>query len=72
MKYTQALDIVKDVKSIWLNRALAYIKLNKLRKASNDCTKVLEYCECFENGYIVSKESCFKAFLRRATAQKML
>ena len=72
MKYTQALDIVKDVKSIWLNRALAYIKLNKFRKASNDCTKVLEYCECFENGYTVSKESCFKAFLRRATAQKML
>jgi tetratricopeptide (TPR) repeat protein len=70
MKYSQALELVKDIKAIWLNRALAYLKLKKFRKAISDCTKVLDYSECFENGFTASRESCFKAFLRRGTAFK--
>lgn len=72
MKYSQALELIKDVKAIWLNRALAYIKLDKFRKAAKDCTKVLDYAECFEDGYTVSRASCSKAFLRRALAYKNL
>jgi hypothetical protein len=56
--------------ALWLNRAAAYIKLRKFRKAISDCTRVIEYAECFENGFTVSRESCFKAFLRRGNAYK--
>jgi hypothetical protein len=31
---------------------------------------VIEYAECFENGFTQSRESCFKAFLRRGKAYK--
>jgi hypothetical protein len=44
--------------------------LKKYRKAINDCTKVIEYAEIFEDGFTTSRESCFKAFIRRATALK--
>ncbi|CAD8101303.1 unnamed protein product [Paramecium primaurelia] len=67
-KYSQALELVKDNKTLWLNRAIAYIKSNKNKKAINDCTKVINYAECFENGYTQSKDSCCKAFARRALA----
>ena len=50
-KYSEALELVKDVKAIWLNRALAYLKLRKYRKCIHDCTRVLEYAEYFEHGY---------------------
>ena len=58
--YTDALEEAKDIKSIWTNRALAYIKLKKYEKAVDDCTRILEYCECFEKGYLESKDICFK------------
>jgi len=50
-KYSEAIELIKDNKVYWLNRALAYIKLGKYRKAVKDCSKVIEYAECFENGY---------------------
>jgi tetratricopeptide (TPR) repeat protein len=68
--YSEALDIVKDMKSLYTNRALAFIKIGFFKKAIADCTRVLEYCECFEEGYVKSRELCFKAFLRRALALK--
>lgn len=49
--YSSGLDAMKDIKALWTNRALAYIKLKKYGKAIEDCTRVLEYCECFEEGY---------------------
>ncbi len=66
--YSEALDICKDNLSLYTNRALAYLKLEYFKKAIKDCTRVLEYCECFEDGYTKSKELCFKAFIRRALA----
>ena len=58
--YTDALDEAKDIKTIWTNRALAYLKLKKYEKAISDCTRILEYCECFEKGYEESKDVCYK------------
>lgn len=49
--YSDALDIKKDFKVLYTNRALAYIKVFKFQEAIQDCTKLLDYCECFENGY---------------------
>ncbi|KAL4491781.1 hypothetical protein ABPG72_006036 [Tetrahymena utriculariae] len=68
--YTQGLDNMKDIKALWTNRALAYIKLKKYSKAIEDCTRILDYCECFEEGYTKSRDSAFKAFLRRSYARK--
>ena len=67
-KYSEALELVKDNKTLWLNRAISYIKLNKNKKAISDCTRVIDYAECFEKGYTESRENCFKAFARRALA----
>ena len=53
-----------------MNRALAYLKLQKYRKCISDCSKVIDYADCFEKGWTASRESCFKAFLRRGTAYK--
>jgi tetratricopeptide repeat protein 12 len=39
--YTLALEHIKDIKSIYTNRALAYIKLKKYKKAVKDCTNVI-------------------------------
>ena len=58
--YTFGLDYCKDMKALWTNRALAYIKLGKFKKAIRDCTRILEYCECFEDGYVQSKAFTFK------------
>lgn len=68
--YSEALDLVKDNMSLWTNRALAWIKLKYFKKAIKDCSRVLEYCECFEDGYEKSRDSCFKAFIRRSLANK--
>ena len=46
--YTLALEHIKDIKSIYTNRALAYIKRKKYQKAIKDCTNVIEYMEVFE------------------------
>jgi hypothetical protein len=34
---------IKDIKSIYTNRALAFIKLKKYKKAIKDCNDVIEY-----------------------------
>ncbi len=39
--YTLALEHIKDIKSIYTNRALAFIKLKKYKKAIKDCTNVI-------------------------------
>lgn len=31
---------------------------------------MIDYADCFEKGWTESRESCFKAFLRRGTAYK--
>jgi tetratricopeptide (TPR) repeat protein len=53
---------LKDIKPLWTNRALAYIKLRKFKKAIDDCTRVIEYAECFEDGFEKSRDFCFKVF----------
>lgn len=67
--YTLALEHVKDMKSIYTNRALAYIKLRKYKKAIKDCSNVIEFMEVFEK-VGENKDLMFKALSRRAIAQK--
>ena len=70
--YTLALEHLRDIKSIYTNRALAYIKLRKFKKAEEDCTRVVDYIECFEKGFTESPDLAFKALARRALARKEL
>lgn len=57
------------MKSIYTNRALAFIKLGKFKKAIKDCTNVIEYMEVFEK-VGENLDITFKAFSRRALAYK--
>ena len=54
---------------MYTNRALAYIKLKKYKKAIKDCTNVIEYMEVFEKQG-ENRDLTFKAFSRRAVARK--
>lgn len=67
--YSEALDLHKQNKYLWTNRALAYLKFNEPVKAEADCTRILEYSELFEDGYTKSPDANFKAFCRRAQAK---
>ena len=58
--YTEAIETKKDFLALYTNRALAYIKLENFEGAIKDCTKVLDYCECFEDGYTQSINLTFK------------
>ena len=59
----------KAINSIYTNRALAYLKLKKYKKAIKDCTNVIEYMEVFEK-VGENKDLMFKALSRRAVAKK--
>jgi tetratricopeptide (TPR) repeat protein len=49
--YTDAWELKKDLMPIYTNRALAKNKIQDFQGAIDDCTKLLEYCECFEDGF---------------------
>jgi len=68
--YSQALDKDRGNKYLWTNRALANIKAKRYDDAIADCTRVLESAEILEDGYLKSKDACFKALCRRAIAYK--
>jgi hypothetical protein len=70
--YEEGLEYRKDVKAIWTNKALAEIKLFRWHDAVMSCNKVIEYSEIFEDGFTKSRDACFKAFMRRATALRAL
>lgn len=64
--YSEALDHTKDNLPCYTNRALARLKLELWIEAVDDCTRVLEYCEVFDNGFDKQPDLCYKAFIRRA------
>lgn len=49
--YNDAVDIKKGIMPIYTNRALARLKLELWQDAYDDCTRVLEYCEVFDDGF---------------------
>jgi hypothetical protein len=68
--YTQALECAKDYMVIYTNRALARIKLQMWQEGADDCTRVLEYQEVFNDNYLKEPDLCFKALTRRAQAMR--
>lgn len=71
-KYEEAQKVKRDWMVLYTNSALARLKLKDYSKALEDCGRVLEYCEVFEDGYKRSAEVCFKALTRRAMAYRAL
>ena len=68
--YSDALDQKKDLLALYTNRALACIKLEQMQQAIDDCSRILEYCEVFDNGWEKERNLCFKALMRRGLALK--
>jgi len=66
--YTDALEECKDMLPIYTNRALARIRLEMWQDVVDDCFRVLEYCEVFDDGYTKQRDLCYKALSRRAQA----
>lgn len=53
---------------MWLNRALAYIKIKRYDEAIKDCSEMIEYMDVLEDGFVKSTKFAVKAFLRRSMA----
>jgi len=70
-KYEAAVEVKKDWMILYTNCAIAKIKLEDYEGAVLNCSRVLEYCEVFEEGYEKSKDLCFKALIRRGEAQRL-
>lgn len=49
--YTEAIEYKKDYLALYTNRALCRLKLELWVDAVDDCSRVLDYCEVFDNGY---------------------
>jgi len=67
-KYSEALDLRKDILPLYSNWALARNKIEDFQGSYDDCTRLLEYCEVFEDGFLKSRDLCFKALSWRAVA----
>jgi tetratricopeptide (TPR) repeat protein len=70
--YDEGLEYNRSSKALWTNKALAELKVFRWHDAVASCNKVIEYAEIFEDGFTKSADSCFKAFMRRASALRAL
>eukprot|EP00347_Sterkiella_histriomuscorum_P021645 403333259 len=68
--YSDALELRKDILCLYTNRALARLKIEDFTGVIDDCTRVLEYCDCFHDGYTKEKDLCYKALMRRCQAYR--
>jgi len=50
--YTDAIELRKDIMALYSNRALARNKLENWQGAYDDTTRLLEYCEVFDDGFL--------------------
>jgi hypothetical protein len=66
--YSDGLDLKKDLLVLYTNRALARIKIEDYTGVIDDTTRVLEYCDCFDNCFTKQRDLCYKAFMRRCLA----
>lgn len=66
--YSDALENCRDMLPLYTNRALARIRLEQWQEVVDDCTRVLEYCEVFDDGYTKQRDLCYKALTRRGQA----
>ena len=68
--YGEALESQRDNLACYNNRALVRLKLEMWQEAIDDSTRVIEYCEVFDEGFHKQPDACYKAFMRRAQAHR--
>ena len=64
--YTDALEEDRGMLPLYTNRALARIRLEMWQDVIDDCTRVLEYSEVFDECYTKARDLNYKALMRRA------
>ena len=66
--YSEAIEETRGNMILYTNRANAYIKLEEFNKAIEDCSKVIDYYELFEEELDKNVDTYTKALVRKATA----
>ena len=64
--YSQAIEECRSYMFLYTNRAFAYMKIENWKNAINDCTKVIEYYELFEEDIEKNLDIYTKALMRKS------
>ena len=67
-KYSEAIEETRGIMYLYTNRAMAYIQVGENNKAIEDCDRVIQYYELFEEELNKNLDTYTKALLRRAKA----
>ena len=66
--YSEAIEETRGIMYLYTNRAMAYLQTEEYNKAIEDCNRVIEYYELFEEELNKNVDTYTKALLRKAKA----
>ena len=67
-KYNEAIEETRGMMFLYTNRAMAYIQIGEYNKAIEDCDRVIQYYELFEEELNKNLDTYTKALIRKAKA----
>ena len=67
-KYSEAIEETRGMMFLYTNRAMAYIQVGENNKAIEDCDRVIQYYELFEEELNKNVDTYTKALIRKAKA----
>ena len=67
-KYSEAIEETRGMMYLYTNRAMAYIQIGEYNKAIEDCDRVIQYYELFEEELNKNVDTYTKALIRKAKA----
>ena len=67
-KYSEAIEETRGMMYLYTNRAMAYIQVGEYNKAIEDCDRVIQYYELFEEELNKNVDTYTKALIRKAKA----
>ena len=66
--YSEAIEETRGIMHLYTNRAMAYIQVEEYNKAIEDCDRVIQYYELFEEELNKNVDTYTKALVRKAKA----
>ena len=66
--YSQAIEEARGIMYLYTNRAMAYIQIEDYNKAIEDCDRVIQYYELFEEELNKNVDTYTKSLVRKAKA----
>lgn len=66
--YSQAIEETRGIMYLYTNRAMAYIQVEEYNKAIEDCDRVIQYYELFEEELDRNVDTYTKSLVRKAKA----